>query len=537
MESPRLPLCADSKINTSINNGFAINSSAAGSGLVQHATPESKIGRQRRGRWSAHEDQSASKRAAALSNKNTSWIDVAKKLWSLAWPLSSMEVLTFTKELIITGFVGRLGPVELSALVLAQTVYNVTGNAPMLGVVAAMETFCGQAFGAKCFPVVGVVLQRALLIVLLVCAGAISMWARAEDLLLWMGQDFVIAKLAGQFTLMLAPCLLMDAVDQCCRRYLAAQSVVQPPMAITMLATLLTPLFLWWFIFKCGFGFQGAAIAWNVVQGMSLVLMLLFVLHHHQGQKAAERTWGGWSREAFMEWGLYIRVAVPSMVMICLDWWTFEVIVILSGLLPRPELMMSMMGITFNVHALCFMAAHGLSGAASTRIGNELGASRPRLAWLTVQVSVLMGMVIMGALSLGLMLGRHHLGWLFTTDKQVIYLTAQAVPPLAVSLIGEGANTVLAGVLRGCGRQKIGAIVNLVIYWGVGLPFSVLMAFGMHMGALGLWTGLACTASFQALLMTITVFRFDWSQEVQRARMLIASGEMVLDELDDVDLM
>ena len=34
---------------------------------------------------------------------------------------------------------------------------------------------------------------------------------------------------------------------------------------------------------------------------------------------------------------------------------------------------MSMMGITFNVHALCFFAAHGLSGAASTRVGNELG--------------------------------------------------------------------------------------------------------------------------------------------------------------------
>jgi multidrug resistance protein, MATE family len=47
---------------------------------------------------------------------------------------------------------------------------------------------------------------------------------------------------------------------------------------------------------------------------------------------------------------------------------------------------MSMMGITFNVHALCFFAAHGLSGAASTRIGNDLGAGRPKMAWLTTQV-------------------------------------------------------------------------------------------------------------------------------------------------------
>jgi MATE family multidrug resistance protein len=52
------------------------------------------------------------------------------RLWALAWPLAWMEVLTFAKELIITAFVGRLGALELSALVLAQTLYNVTGNAP-----------------------------------------------------------------------------------------------------------------------------------------------------------------------------------------------------------------------------------------------------------------------------------------------------------------------------------------------------------------------------------------------------------------------
>lgn len=140
----------------------------------------------------------------------------------------------------------------------------------------------------------------------------------------------------------------------------------------------------------------------------------------------------------------------------------------LSGLLPSPDVTMSMMGITFNVHALCFFAAHGLSGAASTRVGNELGAGRPRVAWLTTQVGVLLGTLSM-ALSGGLLLlGREALGRVFSADAAVVALTAQAVPPLAASLVGEGANTVLAGVMRGCGRQKIGATVNLVTYWVLG---------------------------------------------------------------------
>jgi hypothetical protein len=201
---------------------------------------------------------------------------------------------------------------------------------------------------------------------------------------------------------------------------------------------------------------------------------------------------------------------------------------------------MSMMGITFNVHALCFFAAHGLSGAASARVGNDLGAGRPRRAWVTVQAAVLMGTVAMAVAALVLMAGRHLLGQLFSADAAVVALTATAVPPLAASLVGEGANTVLSGVMRGCGRQRIGALVNLVTYWGIGLPVSCLLAFKGGLGALGLWTGLACTASVQALLMAATVFAFDWPAESARAKALVASGDLVLedvpgDEEDDED--
>lgn len=128
-----------------------------------------------------------------------------------------------------------------------------------------------------------------------------------------------------------------------------------------------------------------------------------------------------------------------------------------------------------------------------------------------------------------LMLSRHHLGALFSLDPGVVELTSFAVPPLAISLIGEGANTVLAGVLRGCGRQKIGAIINLTMYWGLGLPISCVLAFRMGLGAMGLWTGLACTASLQSLILTWIVFHFDWNAEVERAKELIASGEADFD--------
>ncbi len=66
------------------------------------------------------------------------------------------------------------------------------------------------------------------------------------------------------------------------------------------------------------------------------------------------------------------------------------------------------------------------------------GAGRPRMAWLTTQLAVLMGVLSMAASSAVLMLGRRQLALLFTADTEVLALTSQAVPALAASLIGTG---------------------------------------------------------------------------------------------------
>lgn len=95
------------------------------------------------------------------------------------------------------------------------------------------------------------------------------------------------------------------------------------------------------------------------------------------------------------------------------------------------------------------------------------GASRPRQAWLNTQVSVLMGTVTMIVCAGILLLYRNHLGGLFSADREVVLLTSQAVPTLAISLIGaagrvcvcvgcreKGCGRVVAVLLRACGRRR-----------------------------------------------------------------------------------
>ncbi|KAI5021926.1 hypothetical protein ZWY2020_058656 [Hordeum vulgare] len=92
------------------------------------------------------------------------------------------------------------------------------------------------------------------------------------------------------------------------------------------------------------------------------------------------RTWTGLFMEAFAfkELRQFAELAVPSAMMVCLEWWSFELLVLLSRLLPNPKLETSVLSICLNTGALMFTVPSGVCAAISIRVSNELGAGRPQ---------------------------------------------------------------------------------------------------------------------------------------------------------------
>ena len=93
--------------------------------------------------------------------------------------------------------------------------------------------------------------------------------------------------------------------------------------------------------------------------------------------------------------------------------------------------------------------------------------------------------------------------------------------PPAFSPAANGAVELLSGVLRGCGRQKIGAIVNAAANYGVGLPLQLLFAFRLGAGVEGLWWGITAASALQGAVLAVQVSRFDWRREAGRAAKLV----------------
>ena len=85
-----------------------------------------------------------------------------------------------------------------------------------------------------------------------------------------------------------------------------------------------------------------------------------------------------------------------------------------------------------------------------------------------------------------------------------------------------------AGVVRGAGRQLLGASINICAYWVLGLPFALTLGFAVGLGVAGLWWGMAATATLQGLALAAVVGSFDWPQEATRAAARVVGAEQGL---------
>ena len=86
------------------------------------------------------------------------------------------------------------------------------------------------------------------------------------------------------------------------------------------------------------------------------------------------------------------------------------------------------------------------------------------------------------------------------------------------------------GVLRGCGRQRLGAIANLTIIWGLGMPLAGILTFKLGMGILGLWLDQLGISVAMAVVLLTCLSRFSWHEEAEKAhdRLLVAHGKALL---------
>ncbi|KAL6570620.1 Protein DETOXIFICATION 18 [Orobanche gracilis] len=441
-------------------------------------------------------------------------LEEAKDQILFALPMILTNVSYYFIPLVSVMFAGHLGDLELAGSNLANSWAAVSGFALMVGLSGALETLCGQGYGAKLYKLLGIYLQASSIITIFFSIIVSIVWWYSDIILMALHQDHQIAKAAGLYLKYLIPGLVAYGFLQNILRFLQTQSVVMP-LVICSLVPLAIHVGIAYGLVHCTtLAYRGAPSAASVSLWVSVVMLGLYVIKAEK----FKHTWTGLSSESFGHVFSNFKLALPSAAMVCLEYWAFEILVLLAGLMPNSEVSTSLIAMCVNTEAICYMVAYGLSAAASTRVSNELGAGNPdrarRAMAVTLKLTVLLALCVVLALSFG-----HNL-WAssFSGSPVIIKAYASMTPLLVVSISCDFVQGILSGVARGCGLQHLAVFINLGTFYLIGMPIAGLLAFKFNLHAKGLWIGLICGLFVQMLgLLLLTKFtkwtRIELSQD------------------------
>lgn len=461
--------------------------------------------------------ESDDEKGESKNNRVISW-DVytteMKKICQIAGPMVAVILSQYLLQVVSTMIVGHLGELYLSSAALAISFTGVTGFSFLMGMASGLETTCGQAYGAKQYQRVGMQTYTAIFCLFLVCIPLSFIWINMENLLLLMGQDPLIAHEAGKFTIWLIPALFAYAILQPLVRYFQIQSLLLP-MLISSCVTLCLHIPLCWaLVFKTGLNNVGGAIAMSISIWSNVIFLGLYM----RFSPACAKTRAPISMELFQGIWEFLRYAIPSALMVCLEWWSYELLVLLSGLLPNPQLETSVLSVCLNTIATLYMIPFGIGASGSTRVSNELGAGNPYGARVAVLGAMSLAVIETSILSATLFACRGVYGYVFSNEKEVIdYVTIMA-PLVCLSVILDSIQGVLTGIARGCGWQHIGVYVNLGAFYLCGIPVAASLAFLVQIGGKGLWIGIQVGAFIQCVLLSIITIRINWEQQAMKVK-------------------
>ncbi|CAN6252767.1 unnamed protein product [Urochloa humidicola] len=452
--------------------------------------------------------------APAVRSARAAWslfLAESRRLWSIGAPIAFNIICLYGTNSTTQIFAGHIGNRELSAVAIGLSVVSNFSFGFLLGMGSALETLCGQAFGAGQVAMLGVYMQRSWIILSFSALLLTPLYLYAAPVLRLLGQDDEIADAAGRFTLGIIPQMFALAVNFPTQKFLQAQSKVGVLAWVGFAALLVHVGLLALFVSVLGWGVAGAAAAYDVSSWLTSLAQVAYVVGW------CRDGWTGLSRAAFRELWAFVKLSLASAVMLCLEIWYMMVLVVLTGHLDDAEIAVDSISICMNINGWEGMLFIGLSAAISVRVSNELGSGRPRATKYAVMV-VLAQSLAFGLMAMVLILAtREHFPVIFTGDRHLQKAVSNIAYLLAVTMVLNSIQPVISGVAVGGGWQAVVAYINLGCYYAFGLPLGFIFGYLLRFGVQGIWAGMLCGTALQTAILTYMVWRTDWKTEAALA--------------------
>ncbi|KAJ2803370.1 ethionine resistance protein, partial [Coemansia guatemalensis] len=329
--------------------------------------------------------------------------------------------------------VGHLGATQLAAMVLSTNCYAVIASAPSIGMMGAMETFCGNAYTAsRDKTLVGFHLQRGLVAVFAHLIIAVPILLNGERILLAIGQEPLIAHLSGQYLNIQILGILPMTLFEACKCFLQSQELMSGGTTVLGFVVPIHATINYLLVHSTyGIGYKGAAVATVISDWLMLCGILIYIK-----RSRAIEYWGRWDPKALRNMYEFYKLAIPSVITVCASCFCFELLSVSSSYFGAISLAAT--SIAINTNNFTFQISSGIGYSSGPRIGNLIGAGKPRWARISRDISLLV-VAATGAIVIIFLTFCGRL-WIsvYTSDAEVVHETLKLMPVFCAYVIFDG---------------------------------------------------------------------------------------------------
>ncbi|KAI4387275.1 hypothetical protein MLD38_005118 [Melastoma candidum] len=215
---------------------------------------------------------------------------------------------------------GIIGSLEFAGASVANAGIQGLAYGIMLGMASAVQTICGQAYGAKRYALMGIICQRAIVLHLTAASVLTFVYWFSGPILQAIGQSESIAEQGQVFTRGLIPQIYAFALACPLQRFLQAQNIVNPlafmPIGVCLLHVLLT----WLAVYILDYGLLGASLTLSLSWWILVILNAAYIVL----SPSCKETWTGLSAAAFQGIWPYFKLTVASAVMFCMNYLNWD---------------------------------------------------------------------------------------------------------------------------------------------------------------------------------------------------------------------
>ena len=448
------------------------------------------------------------KEAIAGSERDFTNTSLGQAIFILAVPMVLEMVMESVFAVVDIFFVSKLGPDAVATVGLTESVMTIV-YAIGMGLSMATTALVSRRIGEKKKKEAGEVAFQAILLGLFISVFiAVPGVLFARDFLIIMGATEKMAEEGYLYPAVMfgsnAVIMLLFIINAVFRSSGDAAISMRVMWFANIINIILDPLL----IFGIGpfpeLGIMGAAVATSIGRGIAVLYQfyLLFSGNHRI------RLYLSNLKVKFEVMWQILKISGGGILqnLIATSSWVFLVrIIAVSG----PE---ALAGYTIAIRIIIFLLlpAWGLSNAASTLVGQNLGAKKPERAERAVWVTGYVNMAFMGFMGLTLFIFPEFWVRLFINDAAVVENGILSLRIISAGFLFYALGMVLMQGFNGSGDTTTPSIINFICFWLFEIPLAWLLAIVLNMGLTGASIAIVCAESFLALVALYLFRKGKW---------------------------